>query len=652
MMNEQRPGHEVGRQNCSIAELDGEAKPAPYPAISRRKLLASMDLSGAALFSGGMLFAHGNKGSVAQSVYGGSGMFPHDADEIAYQLAATTPERSVGDKLRETVSVKDFGATGDGSTDDTAAIRSAVDFVNATGGTVYFPSGTYIVNNKPNIQVLSHVHLLGSGAGASVIRSNGNLTGPIFNSAGSRICFDRLALEAPNTVNAVALINMNGGENITVHRCTLDGGHTAIWLNPRDGEMLSEIRITDNTMEHFNFGVYIGSHHTQLVGGTIKHVIIDRNVIAKGQQIGSGGDGIKTVRTCHNLVITNNYISDQSRDAIDLFASGDTVVVSGNILVNSLVKGLDIKSDLQNYPESKYGFNGRRLTITGNIIDNSGLAGVSISQNAANGDYNYLIDVSHNQISRSQHEAITCSGRFITLSHNCIFENCLASASYNAVLIGKNLPLVLTRDITIQSNMIVNNGSDQGQGHALYISAYVEDCLIQGNTIKNDQTLPNPKQKRGLYVNQLTKNIHVKDNRIADQLTINVTVVTNADLLGESSGASIGSLAAGTGGEYVLLSMPRPGAVIRAAFIVADHIAANGTDYAVFDLRKRSGGTVTSLSQHSTATTAVTAFSKTLFPNTKYIPVAKGDIISVNITQAGAGQDIKNGYFLIEYIEM
>jgi hypothetical protein len=48
-----------------------------------------------------------------------------------------------------------------------------------------------------------------------------------------------------------------------------------------------------------NFGVYIGSVHTELVGGVISNVIIDRNVIAKGRLIGSGGDGpsVRTART-------------------------------------------------------------------------------------------------------------------------------------------------------------------------------------------------------------------------------------------------------------------------------------------------------------------------------------------------------------------
>jgi hypothetical protein len=48
---------------------------------------------------------------------------------------------TVQTKLRESVSVKDFGAVGDGVTDDTVAIE----LVKATGKTVYFPDGNYVV---------------------------------------------------------------------------------------------------------------------------------------------------------------------------------------------------------------------------------------------------------------------------------------------------------------------------------------------------------------------------------------------------------------------------------------------------------------------------------------------------------------------------
>lgn len=59
------------------------------------------------------------------------------------QSGSGATSRSVQAKLREFVSVKDFGALGDGSTDDTTAIAAAISAVsNAGGGTVYFPHGT------------------------------------------------------------------------------------------------------------------------------------------------------------------------------------------------------------------------------------------------------------------------------------------------------------------------------------------------------------------------------------------------------------------------------------------------------------------------------------------------------------------------------
>lgn len=55
--------------------------------------------------------------------------------------------RNVQDKLEEFVSVKDFGAVGDGVTDDTAAIQAAIAYCLTTNKQIYYPAGTYLVTN-------------------------------------------------------------------------------------------------------------------------------------------------------------------------------------------------------------------------------------------------------------------------------------------------------------------------------------------------------------------------------------------------------------------------------------------------------------------------------------------------------------------------
>ena len=44
---------------------------------------------------------------------------------------------------RSTANVKQFGAVGDGSQDDTAAVRAAIDSLSDAGGVVLFPVGRY-----------------------------------------------------------------------------------------------------------------------------------------------------------------------------------------------------------------------------------------------------------------------------------------------------------------------------------------------------------------------------------------------------------------------------------------------------------------------------------------------------------------------------
>lgn len=87
----------------------------------------------------------------------------------------TATVRRLASRLLDRVSVKDFGAVGDGVTNDTAAIQAAIAYIQSVGGgTVYFPRGIYLT--APVFVTDSNVHLRGAGTGGSILRLIGSAT--------------------------------------------------------------------------------------------------------------------------------------------------------------------------------------------------------------------------------------------------------------------------------------------------------------------------------------------------------------------------------------------------------------------------------------------------------------------------------------------
>lgn len=93
-----------------------------------------------------------------------------NADIVAYDPPFTGGvATNVQDKLEQYVSVKDFGAVGDGVTDDTAAFTAAL----AASDYVGVPAGTYLVTGNIDIKNKS---LMGDAANASIIKLDGSNT--------------------------------------------------------------------------------------------------------------------------------------------------------------------------------------------------------------------------------------------------------------------------------------------------------------------------------------------------------------------------------------------------------------------------------------------------------------------------------------------
>ena len=74
---------------------------------------------------------------------------------------------TVHKKFQESVSVRDFGATGDGTTDDTAAIQAAF----GSGLSVYIPQGTYLIKDAVRITTSNQI-IHGDGGANSVFKIN------------------------------------------------------------------------------------------------------------------------------------------------------------------------------------------------------------------------------------------------------------------------------------------------------------------------------------------------------------------------------------------------------------------------------------------------------------------------------------------------
>jgi hypothetical protein len=252
---------------------------------------------------------------------------PNGSSLVGFIAAgANADARTAEDKMRDIVSVKDFGAIGDGVTDDTAAFNAAfAALISGGGGELFVSPGTYRLSSLISItcNAQQHIRLRGSGRYVSTLDFGGSPNlGLYFNSTSTaanylptfEVCDIGLVTSRDNAGNALRF-NYASSANIdasilvrdvfigqNVKRTADSGIGFGYWsfgiycTNTRAGEISNlhfygEIDKSPKT-----------SHGIYLDGETTEFIIDKCNIF-------EAGTGIEAAGTCEGVYINNTVIT-------------------------------------------------------------------------------------------------------------------------------------------------------------------------------------------------------------------------------------------------------------------------------------------------------------------------------------------------------
>jgi len=420
---------------------------------------------------------------------------PGVASNVAYTPALTgAVNTDVESKLRESVSVKDFGAVGDGATDDTTEIQAAIDAVSAgVGGELYFPAGTYIMNGATGLTLKTGVMIKGDGMGLTTIKNNTDSWRYVFLcTEGDNVGFESLTIDGNWPTREPVTVDIDGlrGEGIVIN----------VGDNAED---INNLKISN--VEVKNTGHYgIGLQTVNVISGTINNVhfkniggdcidiksygpLLDESYYSKKLIVdgvfttdgcGHNNTGYKTTPATagHNeqavvdvggqVVLSNVFISGLDSFGDDV---GDNHMQTGNV-------GVRFRAPVPEYR------NGSAGSVATNIYVSSDKA-VSEGTEGAIG------------IGNKQIKGVVINDRNITLS-NVYVENCLWGVGANNTAYG------LPRGLILNNIMALNCRGASNNGYGIYMNSFcslcsvdalVEDCqngaYIDGNTHRISLTM-------------------------------------------------------------------------------------------------------------------------------------------------------------------
>ena len=324
--------------------------------------------------------------------------------------------------------VIDYGARGDGHSDDTAAIQRALDAAyQAGGGIVQIPAGTFIVRGTDDpshgaLQIRSNTELAGAGMGSTVIKLaddwSGKISGvirtPPSGEAEHDIAIRDLTVDgnkahAQGDVDGIMTGYLPGSpkfdNNILIERVEVENV-SRIGFNPHEQTHNLTIRDSvshDNGWDGFEadyvsqavyendtaygngrHGFNVVTHSSDVVlrndtsyGNGVDGIVVQRGsedtaytarVLVEGNDVyGNGGNGIELKRVDDSQVL-GNRVHDNGLDGIHIEASNRNVIDGNQIADNSMkVPGSYNGITIKSYSGDQAG----PTTASGNLITNN-----------------------------------------------------------------------------------------------------------------------------------------------------------------------------------------------------------------------------------------------------------------------------------------
>lgn len=394
-------------------------------------------------------------------------------------------------KLRESVSVKDFGAVGDGVTDDTAAIQAAINAAyNVNFGDA---SSNYKLNGTVTLRTWQRITANGASITQTAIRTQ------IFDASAknnieiSGLSFVGVGSDFNNSAGSRADGVYTGGSNrLVIRDCTFTNcSHSAL-----TAVASTDIQFLNNTV------IGMGSPTlTPVTSGGCVGVVIDvgcNGAIIDGNTITQTSIGVQTGDSCLNVRVTNNYIySIIGQHGFYGGGAQTNLVISNNTIKDTSLIGIKV----QQYDAAAA--NTRNVTITGNAIYTTGSGGDGISLLSTTASPTYLIfnvTVSGNTVFSSGQDGIFIKN----VKYGVVANNVVNGASREGISHSANTA------VQIRGNTIYSAGNSGIRE----ILATIH-CSIVGNTVIDPAANATAGQRFGIYITTGSEML-VSDNVVVD----------------------------------------------------------------------------------------------------------------------------------------